>query len=97
MLVLITFLKLIQPHKAAVILSVHGGGYILGAGTMEEIMPSPLVAVGGVIVVAFNYRIGALGFLSTSEYLQYYFLNYYRLILTVIFWVEDENIDWSGT
>ncbi|XP_071794240.1 acetylcholinesterase-like [Asterias amurensis] len=55
------------PHKAAVILSVHGGGYILGAGTMEELMPSPLVAVGGVIVVAFNYRIGALGFLSTND------------------------------
>ena len=46
---------------------IHGGGYYLGAATEENFLPTPLAAVGDVIVVGMNYRLGALGFLSTSK------------------------------
>lgn len=61
-------LTLIQPMKAAVMFWIHGGSYLVGAGTMAILSPSVLAAFGDVIVVAPNYRLGALGFLSTGMY-----------------------------
>ncbi|XP_072043128.1 acetylcholinesterase-like [Amphiura filiformis] len=46
---------------------IHGGGYFVGAGLVEAVHPSPLVAIGDVIVVTVNYRLGAFGFLSTED------------------------------
>ncbi|XP_022097402.1 cholinesterase 1-like isoform X3 [Acanthaster planci] len=55
------------PPKAAVLVFLHGGGFFLGAGTIERTPPTPIAAVGDVIVVTLNYRLGALGFLSTDD------------------------------
>ncbi|XP_022100009.1 cholinesterase 1-like [Acanthaster planci] len=56
------------PPEAAVLVHIHGGGYMAGAGTMEELLwPTPTAAIGDVIVVGLNYRLGALGFLSTGD------------------------------
>ncbi|XP_038079405.1 cholinesterase 1-like [Patiria miniata] len=55
------------PAKAAVLVFLHGGAFFLGAGTIERTPPTPIAAVGDVIVVTLNYRLGALGFLSTDD------------------------------
>jgi para-nitrobenzyl esterase len=41
---------------------IHGGGWLIGAGSHYD--PSELVARGNVIVVTINYRLGALGYLA---------------------------------
>ncbi len=46
---------------------IHGGGYHAGASILKDVHPSPLVAIGDVIVVDINYRLGALGFLTTGN------------------------------
>ncbi|XP_022085529.1 cholinesterase 1-like [Acanthaster planci] len=55
------------PPDAAVLVFIHGGGYIIGAGITEDMYPTPVAAVGDVIVVALNYRLGSFGFLSTND------------------------------
>ena len=40
---------------------------MVGAGLVNDLYPTPIAAVGDVIAVTMNYRLGALGFLSTSE------------------------------
>jgi para-nitrobenzyl esterase len=51
-----------KQHGLAVMVWIHGGGLINGAG--KDFDPTPLIAGGGVIVVTFNYRLGLLGFLA---------------------------------
>jgi para-nitrobenzyl esterase len=51
--------------KLPVMVWIHGGSYVNGAGS--DYGPGPLVTEGGVIVVTINYRLGALGFLALPE------------------------------
>ena len=51
--------------KKAVMIWIHGGGYILGAGSST--LGAPLAVYGDVIVVTINYRLGVLGFLYNGE------------------------------
>ncbi|KAL0840593.1 hypothetical protein ABMA28_015798 [Loxostege sticticalis] len=44
-----------------VLVLVHGGAYMLGWGSMDQ--PNELVSSKNIIVVTFNYRLGAHGFL----------------------------------
>lgn len=39
---------------------VHGGGWVIGAGSYDQYGPDMLVAEG-VVVVTLNYRLGAFG------------------------------------
>ncbi|XP_022085552.1 acetylcholinesterase-like [Acanthaster planci] len=55
------------PPDAAVLVYIHGGAFIVGAGVMTDMYPLAIAAVGDVIVVTLNYRLGALGFLSTND------------------------------
>ena len=50
--------------EAPVIVWLHGGGFITGAGSLPWYDGSPLAARHGVVVVGVNYRLGALGFLA---------------------------------
>jgi len=43
---------------------IHGGGYTTGAKNIY--FGAPLAVTGDVIVVAINYRLGLLGFLSNG-------------------------------
>lgn len=43
---------------------IHGGAYIQGAGSVPLYDGARLVADGDVVVVSINYRLGALGFLA---------------------------------
>ncbi|PNF42151.1 Esterase E4 [Cryptotermes secundus] len=50
----------------AVMVWIHGGGFYMGSGNTQINGPDYLVA-GDVVLVTFNYRLGALGFLSTED------------------------------
>ena len=43
---------------------VHGGAYVLGSGSQPYYNGARLSSSGDVVVVTFNYRLGALGFLD---------------------------------
>ncbi|XP_067679634.1 neuroligin-4, Y-linked-like [Haliotis asinina] len=51
--------------KMAVLVHVHGGSNVVGMGAMLDM--DILAAQGGIIVINFNYRLGALGFLSGGQ------------------------------
>jgi para-nitrobenzyl esterase len=46
---------------------IHGGGFTTGAGSLPVYAGAALAERGGVVVVAPNYRLGALGFLCLPE------------------------------
>jgi para-nitrobenzyl esterase len=52
--------------KLPVMVWIHGGGLISGSGSVPQYAGARLAA-RGVIVVTFNYRLGALGFLAHPE------------------------------
>lgn len=57
------FLNVWTPDTAGklpVMVWIHGGGFRAGSGNI----PGELIAQEGVVVVSFNYRLGALGFMS---------------------------------
>jgi para-nitrobenzyl esterase len=49
-------------HGFPVMVWIHGGGLVFGAGSQFD--PTPLVEQGSVIVVTINYRLGLLGFFA---------------------------------
>jgi para-nitrobenzyl esterase len=49
-------------HRLPVMVFMHGGGFVSGAGTIYD--PAPMVDQSGVIVVTPNYRLGPFGFLA---------------------------------
>ncbi|XP_041354345.1 neuroligin-4, Y-linked-like [Gigantopelta aegis] len=51
-------------HTKAVMVWIHGGGYVAGQGTTNG---APLALVGDVIVVGINYRLDVFGFISTGD------------------------------
>lgn len=46
---------------------IHGGAFCLGSGNSEMHGPKPMMDTGEVVLVTMNYRLGALGFLSTGD------------------------------
>jgi para-nitrobenzyl esterase len=61
------FLNIYAPANSAggrlpVMVWIHGGGFTSGAGSLYD--ASVLAEKHGVVVVTFNYRLGALGFLA---------------------------------
>jgi len=57
------------PDQAScpVLVWVHGGGFSLGAGSLPVYDGARLAAEHEVVVVTFNYRLGALGFLVLDD------------------------------
>ncbi|MFW9875625.1 MAG: carboxylesterase/lipase family protein [Candidatus Thorarchaeota archaeon] len=43
---------------------IHGGGFLIGAGSRPRLNGARLASYGDVVVVTFNYRLGVLGFLD---------------------------------
>ena len=54
-----------KASSKAVMVWLHGGGYVVGSGIGYP--AGILAAIGDVIIVTLNYRIGVLGFLSQGE------------------------------
>ena len=54
-----------KAKPKAVMVWIHGGGFVAGQGTLFD--ASYIALQGDVIVVTINYRLGLLGFLSTED------------------------------
>lgn len=66
------FLNIYAPHQDsgnpaghAVMIFIHGGGFVVGSGSMFK--SEILASVGNVIVVTINYRLGLLGFMDLDD------------------------------
>ncbi|XP_062978271.1 cholinesterase-like [Elgaria multicarinata webbii] len=62
------FLNIWAPHPrpsmpVPILVWIHGGGYIAGAGSLDLYNGALLAATENVIVASINYRLGTLGFL----------------------------------
>jgi para-nitrobenzyl esterase len=55
------------PAGYPVLVWVHGGGYVQGTGPGEPVGDGAALALRGLVVVTFNYRLGALGFLHLAD------------------------------
>ncbi|XP_072039267.1 cholinesterase-like [Amphiura filiformis] len=53
--------------NAAVMVWIHGGGFIRGSGSESNYNGVPMSAIGEVIRVNINYRLATLGFLTTGD------------------------------
>ncbi len=51
-----------------VLVWIHGGAFIIGAGTEGFLNDGVLARRGDVVVVSINYRLGALGFMNLKEF-----------------------------
>ena len=56
-----------QPRLLPVMVFIHGGYFVFGAGSLPAYDGAYLAASGNVVVVTLNYRLGALGFLAVPE------------------------------
>jgi len=56
----------IDDKKRAVMVYIHGGAFIMGGGASYFFGPNYLIE-NDVVLVTFNFRLGALGFLATSD------------------------------
>lgn len=83
-----------KNSKLPVMVWIYGGGFLHGAASRLEYIGNRLAA-RGIVVVSFNYRVGALGFLvSTSDGLfGNYGLHDQKLALQ---WVQDHIANFGG-
>jgi para-nitrobenzyl esterase len=56
-----------DPAGYPVLVWVHGGGYAQGSGASDLVGDAADMASRGLVVVTFNYRLGALGFLHLGD------------------------------
>jgi para-nitrobenzyl esterase len=54
-----------EEKLCPVLVWIHGGGWLIGSGSLHD--GKPLSALGNVVVVTLNYRLGPLGFLHLVE------------------------------
>lgn len=90
-----------QPGAAkAVMVWLHGGAYVLGSGSQPLYDGRALAEAGDVIVVTFNYRLGALGFLDLSSFSTWqrpFDSNIgLRDVLAALAWVRDNIAAFGG-
>ncbi|XP_074596365.1 carboxylesterase 1E-like [Brevipalpus obovatus] len=68
------FINIFLPEKSfteneslPVMVFIHGGYFIQGAGNFDSLSPNPLVAIHNIVIVSFNYRLGPFGFLCAGS------------------------------
>eukprot|EP00058_Branchiostoma_floridae_P003138 XP_002588626.1 hypothetical protein BRAFLDRAFT_106846 [Branchiostoma floridae] len=82
-----------ERYPLAVMVFVHGGDFVHGAGSMYD--GSVLASHGTVVVVTVNYRIGILGYLSTTDNSA---VGNYALMdqIAALRWVNDNIANFKG-
>ena len=90
----------VRPGDACpVMVWVHGGAYLLGAGSQPIYDAGDLVAAGDLVVVTINYRIGALGFLDLTSVAPDSGVDAnpaLRDVLLALRWVQDNIAEFGG-
>ena len=82
--------------RKPVLVWLHGGAYVLGAGS-QPLYDGRRLAGAGVIVVTVNYRIGAFGFLDLSSFGSGFDSNIgLRDVLAALGWVRDNIAAFGG-
>lgn len=65
------FLNVFAPNNSVenlpVMVFIHGGSYVSGTSMQRDTSGIPMAAIGNVVVVTINYRLGVLGFLDTGD------------------------------
>lgn len=65
------FLNIFTPGldngRRPVMVWIHGGAFIIGAGSQSIFMDGALAKRGDIVFVCINYRLGALGFMNLEE------------------------------
>lgn len=56
-----------QVDGVPVLAWIHGGGFNFGSASYDNYTGAPIAASTGLVVVSFNYRLGALGFLNAES------------------------------
>ena len=80
--------------KRAVMVFLHGGAYLSGAGSLDWYDGSVLAGEGDIVVVGVNYRLGALGFLHLPGVAEG---NMGLLdMVAALRWVRDNIADFGG-
>ena len=67
------YLTVVSPEgarNAAVMVWIHGGGFVSGTSTLDIYDYASLAAEQGVVVAAMQYRVGPLGFLYLNGQVQ---------------------------
>jgi para-nitrobenzyl esterase len=80
--------------KLPVLVWLHGGGYLTGAGSLPWYDGGNLASRHGMVVVGVNYRLGALGFLSVPGHLPDNLAIHDEL--AALRWVRDHIADFGG-
>ena len=57
----------LDTARRPVMVWIHGGAFIIGAGSQTMFRSNTLVSRGDVVLVTINYRLGALGFMNLNE------------------------------
>lgn len=85
-----------RPYSSnlPVMVFIHGGGFVISAAEHQGSSPKPLMEKD-VVVVAMNYRLGALGFLATGDNVLPGNLGLKDQILALQ-WVQDNIMDLGG-
>ncbi|XP_070552104.1 carboxylesterase 1E-like [Ptychodera flava] len=82
-----------QSESLPVMVWIHGGAFLVGSGSLYDSLP--LSAIGNVIVVTINYRMGALGFFLTGD--EHVTGNYALLDqIAALQWVQDNIAAFGG-
>jgi para-nitrobenzyl esterase len=88
-----------DDRRRPVMVWIHGGGFTGGRGHIPTYDGSNLVRSGDVVVVTFNYRLGALGFLHLDGLLDDVVgsgLNGLRDQIAALRWVQDNIANFGG-
>ncbi|XP_070551710.1 acetylcholinesterase-like [Ptychodera flava] len=84
-----------QGEYLPVMVWIHGGAFFTGSGSAKYYSGLALAAIGNVVVVTINYRLGALGFFLTGD--NEVSGNYGLLDqMTALQWVQDNIAEFSG-
>jgi carboxylesterase type B len=86
----------LDDARRPVVVYVHGGGHVIGAGSWEINSMEPFARNGDVVAVSINYRIGPFAYLYTEEDGVGRGNFWLEDVLTALHWVRDNIAAFGG-